>query len=96
MKSYPRFTIPKTKTLQGIAFPTCVNPNHIPAIWLPVNAEDRANITLHNGDVVNIMLGIQIDGFPSIVAETLVIGASKESPVTDKESRLIERCLDSI
>ena len=55
----------------------------------PVNAEDEANITLHNGDVVNIMLGIQIDGFPSIVAETLVIGASKESPVTDKRADLL-------
>ncbi|KAF6070600.1 Metallopeptidase M24 family protein [Candida albicans] len=80
----------KTKnTPKGIAFPTCVNPNHIPAHLAPVNAEDEANITLHNGDVVNIMLGIQIDGFPSIVAETLVIGASKESPVTDKRADLL-------
>ena len=68
MKSYPRFTIPKTKnTPKGIAFPTCVNPNHIPAHLAPVNAEDEANITLHNGDVVNIMLEFKLMDFHQLL-----------------------------
>ncbi|KAG4404801.1 hypothetical protein JTP64_005815 [Candida tropicalis] len=80
----------KTKnTPKGIAFPTCVNPNHIPAHLAPVSAEDEANITLKDGDVVNIMLGVQIDGFPAVVAETLVVGASKENPVDGVKADLL-------
>lgn len=63
-----------SKVLKGIAFPTCVNPNHIPAHFAPPTVDDEANIELKDGDVVNIMLGVQIDGFPAIVAETLVVG----------------------
>ena len=77
-----------SKTPKGIAFPTCVNPNQIPAHVAPVSKEDTANITLKNGDVVNFMLGIQIDGYPSIVGETVIVG-EKESPITGKKADLI-------
>ncbi|KAK6460946.1 curved DNA-binding protein [Scheffersomyces coipomensis] len=78
-----------SKTPKGIAFPTCVNPNHIPAHLAPISEQDSANITLKDGDVVNIMLGAQIDGFPSIVADTVVVGASKENPITGKKADLL-------
>lgn len=78
-----------SKTPKGIAFPTCVNPNHIPAHLAPISEDDDANITLKNGDVVNIMLGVQIDGFPSIVAETMVVGESAENPITGKKADLL-------
>lgn len=77
------------KILKGIAFPTCVNPNNIPAHLSPESAEDSSNLTLKDGDVVNIMLGVQVDGFPSIVAETAVVGESKESPITGAKADLL-------
>ncbi|CCE80190.1 Piso0_003292 [Millerozyma farinosa CBS 7064] len=78
-----------SKISKGIAFPTTVNPNNIPAHLSPVSAEDEANLELKNGDVVNVMLGVQIDGFPSIAAETFVVGESKESPVTGHKADLL-------
>lgn len=78
-----------SKIAKGIAFPTCINPNHIPAHLAPVSEDDEANLTLVNGDVVNIMLGIQIDGFPSIVAESMVVGESKDAPVTGVKADLM-------
>ncbi|KAF5210112.1 Metallopeptidase M24 family protein [Clavispora lusitaniae] len=77
------------KISKGIAFPTCVNPNNIPAHLSPESAEDSSNLTLKDGDVVNIMLGVQVDGFPSIVAETAVVGESKESPITGAKADLL-------
>lgn len=85
----------KSKVSKGIAFPTCVNPNNIPAHLSPESASDPANLTLQDGDVVNIMLGVQIDGFPAIVAETLVVGESKESPITGQKADLLQSAWNS-
>ncbi|PVH14941.1 DNA-binding protein, 42 kDa [Candidozyma duobushaemuli] len=79
----------KNKTSKGIAFPTCVNPNNIPAHLSPESEDDDANLTLKNGDVVNIMLGVQIDGFPAVIADTLVVGESAENPVTGIKADLL-------
>ncbi|CAI5760184.1 unnamed protein product [Candida verbasci] len=68
----------KTKNVpKGIAFPTSINPNHIPAHLSPISQDDVANLVLKDGDVVSIQLGVQIDGFPAIVGETFVIGEEK-------------------
>lgn len=80
----------KCKVSKGIAFPTCVNPNNIPAHLSPESAEDAANLTLKNGDVVNIMLGVQIDGFPAIIGESLVVGESKADPITGNKADLLQ------
>lgn len=80
----------KSKVTKGIAFPTCVNPNNIPAHLSPESADDAANLTLKNGDVVNIMLGVQVDGFPAIVGETFVVGESKETPITGQKADLLQ------
>lgn len=81
----------KTSSIpKGIAFPTCVNPNHIPAHLAPVSEEDESNITLKDGDVVNVMLGVQIDFYPAIVAETVVVGASKEHPINGQKADLVK------
>ena len=78
-----------SKISKGIAFPTCVNPNHIPAHLAPVSEKDDANLTLNTGDVVNVMLGVQIDGFPAIVADTVIIGATKEAPAEGRKADVI-------
>lgn len=72
---------------KGIAFPTCTNPNQIPAHLAPCNKEEPANMTLKEGDVVNVMLGVHVDGFPSIVAETIVVG---QDVVTGKKADLMQ------
>ncbi|ODV82281.1 curved DNA-binding protein [Suhomyces tanzawaensis NRRL Y-17324] len=77
-----------SKVPKGIAFPTCVNPNHFPAHIAPIDKDDEANITLKTGDVVNVMLGVQLDGFPAIVADTVVVG-SKDAPVDGKKADLV-------
>lgn len=77
------------KSPNGIAFPTCVNPRNIPAHMSPTSADDDANLTLAKGDVVNVMLGAQIDGFPAVVAETFIIGESAIDPITGKKADLM-------
>lgn len=78
-----------SKLLKGIAFPTTVNPNNYPAHVSPVNADDETNFTLKNEDVVNIMLGVQIDGFPAIIGESMIIGESESSPIEGKKADLL-------
>lgn len=77
------------KIEKGIAFPTCVNPRNIPAHMSPTSASDEANLTLAEGDVVNVMLGAQIGGYPAVVAETFIVGESAESPVTGVKADLL-------
>lgn len=75
---------------KGIAFPTSVSPNNIADHLSPVNAEDEvANVTLKAGDIAKVHLGVQIDGFASIVSETIVVGASKTAPITGKKADLL-------
>lgn len=78
-----------SKISKGIAFPTCVNPNQIPAHLSPPTADDETNFELKDGDVVNIMLGVQIDGFPAIIAETLVVGEAVPTPIEGKKADLL-------
>ncbi|CDR37789.1 CYFA0S01e17238g1_1 [Cyberlindnera fabianii] len=75
---------------KGIAFPTSISPNNIADHLSPISADDEAaNLTLKAGDVAKIHLGAQIDGFPSIVSETVVVGASKAAPVTGATADLL-------
>ncbi|KAI3405132.1 hypothetical protein KGF56_002088 [Candida oxycetoniae] len=78
-------------TAKGIAFPTTVSPNNVPAHLAPITADDDGNIELKNGDVVSIQLGAQIDGFPSIVGETFVVGEAESSgPITGQKADLLQ------
>merc|ERR1712218_715743 len=45
--------------------------------------------TLADGDLVKIDLGAHIDGFIAVVAHTLVVGATGDSPVTGKKADAI-------
>merc|ERR1712241_284877 len=44
------------------------------------------DVTLADGDLVKIDLGAHIDGFIAVVAHTLVVGASGDSPVTGRKA----------
>jgi curved DNA binding protein len=65
------------KICKGIAFPTTVSPNDILTPYTPLSTDAaEATITISNGDVLKIQLGAQIDGFPAIISDTIVVGES--------------------
>jgi hypothetical protein len=53
-------------------------------------SDPEASRILAKDDVVKIQLGAHIDGFASITAETIVIGASAENPVTGRRADVIK------
>ena len=74
----------------GIAFPTCVSVNNTVAHFSPLESDPSSNQTLAKGDVVKIHLGAHIDGYAAVSAETLVVGASAEEPVTGAKADVIQ------
>ncbi|KAH3766513.1 proliferation associated protein [Pelomyxa schiedti] len=54
----------------GIAFPTCVSPNQLICNYSPLQGDKTR---LHLRDVAKIKLGVQVDGFPAIVAHTVIV-----------------------
>ena len=73
----------------GVAFPTCISVNHIICHFSPLPSDAEGSEVLKNGEIVKIQLGTQIDGFAAIVATTIVVGASKEEPVTGRLADLL-------
>ncbi len=66
-------------------------PDARPRRVLTIHRSDpEASRTLAKGDVVKIQLGAHIDGFASISAETIVIGASPADPVTGRRADVIK------
>ena len=59
----------------GIAFPTCISPNHCVGHYSPLVSEDTVEIK--EGDIVKIDLGVHVDGYIAVVAHTL---ASQHAP----------------
>ncbi|CDO70649.1 hypothetical protein BN946_scf184756.g16 [Trametes cinnabarina] len=78
------------KVSKGIAFPTCVSVNNAVAHFSPLESDPSSSQTLAKGDVVKLHLGAHIDGFAAIAAETLVVGASVEEPVTGRKADVIQ------
>lgn len=68
---------------KGIAFPTCVNVNEIVCHFTPLENTPEAALTLKEGDVLRVDLGVQIDGFISLAGQTYVLAAG---PVTGREA----------
>jgi len=67
---------------KGIAFPTCISPNHCVGHYSPLVSEDTVEIK--EGDIVKIDLGVHVDGYIAVVAHTLVCGAA--TPVTGRKA----------
>jgi len=61
------------KIEKGIAFPTCISPNHCVGHYSPLVSEDVVEIK--EGDVVKIDMGVHVDGYIAVVAHTIVCGA---------------------
>lgn len=77
----------KGRLLKGVAFPCCVSVNNVLGYFSPVDSEYDMN--LQDGDLVKIELGAHIDGFPALVGSSVVVGASKDNPVTGPAANLV-------
>lgn len=71
---------------KGISFPTCISVNGHLAHFSPLRAND---VFLRNGDLLKLELGTHIDGYVAISAQSFVVGATKETPVTGKKADAI-------
>lgn len=72
---------------KGLAFPTCISVNNQAGYNSPLPENDY---TLKTGDLVKVELGVQIDGFPVVVADTIMLGEPNE-----KQKKLLE-CLEEV
>ncbi len=54
------------------------------------SSDPQSEQVLAKDDVVKIHLGAHIDGFAAISAETIVVGASPENPVTGRKADVIK------
>ncbi|KAK2885569.1 hypothetical protein Q8A67_016406 [Cirrhinus molitorella] len=73
---------------KGIAFPTCVSVNNCVCHFSPLKSDP--DYTLKDGDLVKIDLGVHVDGFISNIAHSLVVGATKDAPVTGRKADVIK------
>ncbi|XP_006459099.1 hypothetical protein AGABI2DRAFT_191160 [Agaricus bisporus var. bisporus H97] len=78
------------KVTKGIAFPTSISVNNAVAHFSPLASDPQSSQTISKGDVVKIQLGAHIDGFAAITAETIVVGASVDNPVTGRQADVIK------
>ncbi|XP_035824972.1 proliferation-associated protein 2G4 [Aplysia californica] len=72
---------------KGIAFPTCVSINNCICHFSPLKSDP--DVIMRNGDVVKIDLGAHVDGYIAVAAHTVVVGASKDAPVTGRKADVI-------
>jgi len=72
------------KILKGISHPTTVSPSSFVTPYTPLTIDEaEANVTLKAGDVIKIQLGAQIDGFGSIVCDTIIIPGADDPRKAD-------------
>ncbi|CUS15025.1 unnamed protein product [Tuber aestivum] len=76
------------KISKGIAFPTTVSPNDILTPYTPLATDPgESEIAIRKGDVLKIQLGAQLDGYPAIVGDTVIVGQDAE--LTDDRKNLL-------
>jgi methionine aminopeptidase len=83
----------KKKYIKGLAFPTSVSVNEVCGNFAPVKYDANSRVEDHEyrvlsvGDVVKVDLGVQIQGFASVLSHTLVVTEKPEDVVTGKHSK---------
>lgn len=71
------------KIAKGIAHPTTVSPDAFITPYTPLKSDEaEASVTLKSGDIIKIQLGAQIDGFGTIVCDTIVVPGETEKDQT--------------
>ncbi|RAO70745.1 uncharacterized protein BHQ10_006757 [Talaromyces amestolkiae] len=80
------------KIAKGIAHPTTVSPSSFVTPYTPlVSDAEEAETTIKAGEVIKIQLGAQIDGFGTIVSDTIIVAGKESSDgvVEGREADLI-------
>ncbi|KAJ7455357.1 peptidase M24, structural domain-containing protein [Mycena galericulata] len=78
------------KVNKGVAFPTSISVNNTVAHFSPLASDPQSSQVLAKDDMVKIHIGAQIDGFAAISAETIVVGATVENPVTGRRADVLK------
>jgi methionine aminopeptidase len=68
-------------TVSGIAFPTSIAVNNVVSHVSPLPSDPE--IVLKDGDVVKVMLGVQLDGYAVTHAETIVLSSKVDGVAAD-------------
>lgn len=84
----------KTSVPKGIAFPTSISVNNVVSHYSPMPS-DKDIPVLKNGDVVKVMLGVHIDGYASVHAETVVVGADSSKPVEGAKADVVKAAYEA-
>ncbi|KAJ3065073.1 hypothetical protein HDU98_011529 [Podochytrium sp. JEL0797] len=74
---------------RGLAFPTCIGVNNVVANNSPLSEDAQL---LAPGDVVKVELGVQIDGYVSTLAHTIVVpfpAVIEAGPVTGRKADVV-------
>jgi methionine aminopeptidase len=72
-----------THTTIGFAHPTTVSPSSFVTPYTPLKSDEaEAATVLKAGEIVKIQLGAQIDGFGTIVCDTIVVGQVEDETRT--------------
>jgi curved DNA binding protein len=83
----------KKKYIKGLAFPTSIAVNEVCGNYSPAKTdlkqEEHEYRELTVGDVVKIDLGVQIQGFASVLAHTLVVTAKPDEVVVGRKADII-------
>lgn len=78
------------KTVKGFGHPTTISPSSYVTPYTPLTTDtEEAATELKAGEVVKIQLGAQIDGFGTIVCDSVVVGAADEESVTTRQADLL-------
>lgn len=76
----------------GISHPTTVSPSSYVTPYTPlVSDAEESTVTIKVGEVVKIQLGAQIDGFGTIVCDTIIVPSEKaeEPEITSRQADLL-------
>lgn len=69
------------KLTSGSAFATCISVNNIVSHVSPLPSDPE--IVLKDGDVVKVQVGVHIDGYAVVTAETVQVGSKSEGAAAD-------------
>ena len=78
--------------LLGISHPTTISPSSYVTPYTPLSSDaSEAETALKKGEVIKVQLGAQIDGFGTIVCDTILIPSekNKHDTIPDREADLL-------
>ncbi|KAG0647493.1 Curved DNA-binding [Hyphodiscus hymeniophilus] len=80
------------KVSKGPAHPTTVSPSSFVTPYTPLNSDEaEAAVTIKEGEAIKIQLGAQIDGFGTIVCDTIIVPSAdnKDGAIHGRDADLL-------